>query len=63
MASEHLLRSPHKIREADYIDMDCDAWWYEEEKGICVVIGDGVGQFYIRWPVLRNALKRKEQSP
>ena len=60
MSNKDLLRTSHAIRD------DKDAWWYEEEKGICLVVSDpskdrNTFQFTIPWRSLRAALKRKDK--
>jgi len=63
MSDKDLHTSPHAVRGMP------EAWWYEEPKGITVVVefrdnaGDHLGtkQVPIPWYMLRNALARKER--
>lgn len=54
--NKHLLRYPH--------DQGKDQWWYEEPRGIVVVMfcNDGTSRVAkpITWSSLRAALKRKD---
>lgn len=55
MSDKDLLRTSHAIRGTTMV------WWYEEEKGICVV--GMVGQtVVIPWRSIRGALKRKDKK-
>lgn len=63
MAKKDLRLEPHLIREKDCIDMAKeDVWWYEDSKGICVILSNykGGGQFFIRWSVIKKAIERLE---
>lgn len=53
MADEHLRRSPQRRKDG------ADWWWYEEPKGICVVVAGQLCE--ISWTRLRYALARKEK--
>ena len=57
MADKDLKLEPHHIHG------DPEMWWYEEPKGICVVVKKGESQHYIRWDYLKAALARKEKEP
>jgi hypothetical protein len=63
MADKHLDPRPHHVRGCD------DAWWYEEPRGICVVVEghDELGrkltkQRMIPWRSIKTALARKERE-
>lgn len=53
----------HLQRKAHAVTGTTKAWWYEEGKGICLVIQPAVDtqQIVISWAALRGALKRKDQ--
>ena len=63
MSNRHLKLTLHKLAH------DPNAWWYEEDKGICVVqqyrgntgLVYGTRSVVIPWKVVRSALKRKDQ--
>jgi hypothetical protein len=64
MSDTHLQLEPHPIRGTE------SAWWYEDEKGICVVMEcrDANGrlladtlQATIPWRSLRGAVRRKDK--
>lgn len=57
MSDKDLSMNPHKIRGMK------TAWWYEEEKGICLVVEphDTTQLITIPWDSLRFALKRKDK--
>ncbi len=62
MSTKHLHRKPHKIRGTS------TAWWYEEAKGVCVVVehweaGNHIctDSTTIPWKSLEGALARKAQ--
>lgn len=63
MSAKHLREDPHKVHQ--------NCWWYEENKGIFIVVEhtDIHGlrlhtQVYnIPWKSLRAALKRKDMKP
>jgi len=56
MNSGKLSRLLHKIRGTK------EAWWYEEPKGICVVVRANTQSSIIDipWHSIRRALKRKD---
>lgn len=56
MSDNDLRLNSHKLRGRR------DAWWYEEPKGICVVIEFGVPakMVEIPWREIRRALARKD---
>lgn len=56
MAIYDLWLKPHKI--------DDDGWWYEEPKGITVVVHtdtQGAKQVFIPWRTIRAALRRLDK--
>lgn len=57
MSVNDLQPEPHKIRKRK------DAWWYEEEKGLCIVVEpqDRTMTIEIPWASLRGALRRKDK--
>ena len=57
MSNKHLSLEPHKIRGRE------DAWWYEEAKGINMVVEpqEQTVQIVIPWKAIKYALARKEQ--
>lgn len=60
MSEKHLQSKPHAIRNRH------DAWWYEEEKGISVIVEPNAKTTTIRipWKSLEGALKRlKKPQP
>jgi hypothetical protein len=61
--NKHLLLTPHEIRGNKH------AWWYEETKGIEVIVhrdainpGTGSAQLVIPWETIRQALARKDKK-
>ena len=58
MSDKHLSLKPHNIRNRS------DAWWYEESKGINMVVEpqDQTTQITIPWQEIKNALARKERT-
>lgn len=52
--NKNLNRKPHVIDEK--------SWWYEENRGISIIIEphDGTTEKRINWRVIRSALKRKD---
>lgn len=58
MAIKHLSLKPKKI--------DDHAWWYEEEKGIFVVVHQSptgiIRDIYIPWHKIRAALARLDKK-
>ena len=58
MSDKHLNCNPHNIRNRP------DAWWYEESKGINMVVEpqDRTTQIMIPWREIKNALARKERT-
>ena len=57
MSNQHLHRKPHAIRGTQ------TAWWYEDAKGIYVVVEavPAIQCITIPWAYLRGALKRKDR--
>jgi hypothetical protein len=63
MSDKHLKLTPHKLAD------DPTAWWYEEEKGLCVVqqyltnrgTVFGTRSVVIPWGSIRAALTRKDK--
>lgn len=63
MSEKHLKGTPHKIRGTE------TAWWYEEPKGLCLVVecpgsqGAVTRQITIPWHAILGAVKRLEAKP
>ena len=60
MANKHLKAESHQVIGR------LDAWWYEEHRGISVVVEQDAGEtkiINIPWKTLRSALRRKDQGP
>lgn len=57
--NKHLKRTPHHPQGRE------DAWWYEEKRGIHVLIQTSFGtkQVLIDWRSIRAALARKDKKP
>ena len=58
MSNKDLSLKPHHIKDTD------NAWWYEETKGIELIVQHKVGDirnYSISWRTIRGALKRKEK--
>ena len=62
MADTDLRRTSHKVRGTK------NAWWYEEARGISVIVHrdaiqpSGAAEINIPWRQLRAALSRKERG-
>ncbi len=62
MANKHLSGKPHKIPNERH------AWWYEEVKGITVIVhrdailASGSAVITIPWANIRKALGRKDRE-
>jgi hypothetical protein len=56
MSNKHLKRTP--------CHLDNEIWYYEEFKGLVIVLGAGIksGQHTISWRKIRAALKRKDRA-
>lgn len=63
MSAEHLKTGSHKLKLKVKTH---EAWWYEENFGISVVVSDPkTKKSYIvpiRWTSIRAALKRKDRE-
>ena len=62
MSKKHLKRDPHDARVTHG---NAQAWWYEENFGICVVVeprDDRTAQIVIPWRSIRAALARKDKQ-
>ena len=58
MSDKHLSLKPHSIRNRS------DTWWYEDPKGINIVVEPQhrTTDITIPWRAIKNALARKEQT-
>lgn len=65
MSVSNLKRTPTTLRMA-HVHGNCrsespEAWMYEEAQGLTVVVS-GVANFVIPWPVVREAVKRRDKG-
>ena len=58
MSRKHLQNKSHHFKGRD------DAWWYEENNGIHVVVErkEGTTIVHLPWRSIRSALKRKDRK-
>jgi hypothetical protein len=58
MSTKHLQLKPHAIRDTK------TAWWYEENKGIAVIVEPNSQYTHVNipWESLRKALHRKDKA-